>query len=119
MPERLTPERLEWIGHQVTQFGSVWTPREAMAFGAEAIPALIAEIDAVTAERDDAEGRASAHERMADELRGSLAAVLRIVSDWCAEANSTGGLDAGDLAWRLEQAGYPLPDTTTPTTEGD
>lgn len=37
-------------------------------------------------------------------------AVLRIVSDWCIEANEVGGVDAGDLAWRLEEAGFPLPD---------
>lgn len=37
-------------------------------------------------------------------------AVLRIVAAWCTEANEHGGLDAGDLAWRLETAGYPLPD---------
>lgn len=36
--------------------------------------------------------------------------VLRIVSDWCIEANENGGVDAGDLAWRLEQAGHPLPE---------
>lgn len=36
--------------------------------------------------------------------------VLRIVSAWCIEANDVGGVDAGDLSWRLEQAGYPLPD---------
>lgn len=36
--------------------------------------------------------------------------VLRIVSAWCVEANEAGGVDAGDLAWRLEQAGYSLPD---------
>ena len=40
----------------------------------------------------------------------AAAEVLRIVSAWCVEANDTGGIDAGDLAWRLEQAGYPLPD---------
>lgn len=38
-------------------------------------------------------------------------AVLRIVSDWCVEANEVGGIDAGDLAFRLEQAGHPLPET--------
>lgn len=36
--------------------------------------------------------------------------ILRIVSDWCIEANNIGGIDAGDLAWWLEEAGYPLPD---------
>jgi hypothetical protein len=36
--------------------------------------------------------------------------VLRIVEAWCIEANNVGGVDAGDLAWRLEQAGYPFPD---------
>lgn len=36
--------------------------------------------------------------------------ILRIVSAWCTEANDTGGIDAGDLAWRLQQAGYQLPD---------
>lgn len=38
-------------------------------------------------------------------------AALRIVSAWCYEANTSGGIDAGDLAWRLEDAGHPLPDT--------
>ncbi|MEU1805863.1 hypothetical protein [Streptomyces sp. NPDC019937] len=41
---------------------------------------------------------------------GALAAVLGIVSAWCVESNDVGGIDAGDLAWRLEQAGHPLPD---------
>lgn len=35
--------------------------------------------------------------------------VLRIVSAWCVEANEVGGVDAGDLARRLEQAGHRLP----------
>ncbi|MEV5592199.1 hypothetical protein [Streptomyces sp. NPDC052496] len=35
--------------------------------------------------------------------------VLRIVSAWCVKANEVGGVDAGDLAWRLEQAGHCLP----------
>ncbi|MEU0783478.1 hypothetical protein ABZ341_18130 [Streptomyces sp. NPDC006173] len=39
-------------------------------------------------------------------------AVLRIVSDWCVESNENGGIDAGDLAWRLEEAGHPLPADT-------
>ena len=43
-------------------------------------------------------------------LQGDVGSVLGIVSDWCVEANENGGVDAGDLAWRLEQAGYPLPD---------
>lgn len=37
--------------------------------------------------------------------------VLRIVNEWVIESNDVGGVDAGDLAWRLEQAGFPLPDT--------
>lgn len=45
----------------------------------------------------------------AAEERGRREA-LRIVSDWCVEANENGGVDAGDLAFRLEQAGFPLPD---------
>lgn len=40
----------------------------------------------------------------------ALAEALRIVAAWCCEANDVGGVDAGDLAWRLEQAGHPLPD---------
>lgn len=40
----------------------------------------------------------------------ALAEVLRLVSAWCVEANENGGVDAGDLAWRLEQAGHQLPD---------
>lgn len=35
--------------------------------------------------------------------------VLHIVSGWVIEANDVGGVDAGDLTWRLEQAGYELP----------
>lgn len=44
------------------------------------------------------------------DLLAAFDGVLRIVSDWCVEANNIGGVDAGDLAWRLEQAGYPLPE---------
>jgi hypothetical protein len=40
----------------------------------------------------------------------TLDGALRIVSDWCTEYNDCGGIDAGDLAWRLQQAGYRLPD---------
>lgn len=36
--------------------------------------------------------------------------ILRIVSGWCIEANENGGVDAGDLAFRLTDAGYELPD---------
>ncbi|MHB9857664.1 hypothetical protein [Streptomyces sp. YIM S03343] len=36
--------------------------------------------------------------------------ILRIVSGWVCESNDTGGIDAGDLTWRLEQAGYQLPE---------
>jgi hypothetical protein len=41
---------------------------------------------------------------------GDVDEVLRIVRDWVVESNDIGGVDAGDLAFRLEQAGYPLPD---------
>ncbi|WP_431772210.1 hypothetical protein [Streptomyces cucumeris] len=53
------------------------------------------------------------------EAKSALAEVLRIMSDWCVEANEVGGVDAGDLAFRLEQAGHPLPDdeTAAPTKE--
>lgn len=37
-------------------------------------------------------------------------AILRIFSDWCIESNDVGSVDAGDLARRLEQAGFPLPE---------
>lgn len=43
-------------------------------------------------------------------MSADAAKILEIVSAWCIEANDVGGVDAGDLAWRLEQAGYPLPD---------
>ncbi|MFI0768593.1 hypothetical protein ACH4TQ_27455 [Streptomyces sp. NPDC021218] len=46
------------------------------------------------------------------------AEVLGIVSAWCIEANDVGGVDAGDLAWRLEQAGHPLPDEDADDEEG-
>lgn len=48
----------------------------------------------------------------AEQQRGE---VLRVVSAWCVEANEVGGVDAGDLAWRLEEAGHPLPDTEEST----
>jgi hypothetical protein len=35
---------------------------------------------------------------------------LRIVDEWITEANSLDGLDAGNLIWRLEQAGRQLPE---------
>ncbi|MFH8752975.1 hypothetical protein ACH4GK_17730 [Streptomyces rimosus] len=37
--------------------------------------------------------------------------ILRIVAAWCIEANDIGGIDAGDLAQRLEEAGHPLPES--------
>lgn len=40
----------------------------------------------------------------------SLDGVLRIVADWVTEANDFGGIDADDLAWRLEEAGHKLPE---------
>ncbi|MFF9894930.1 hypothetical protein [Streptomyces longispororuber] len=57
--------------------------------------------------------RTTPHEfrRRAEEQRD---AVLRIVSDWVIESNDCGGIDAGDLTWRLQQAGYELPDEETP-----
>lgn len=42
--------------------------------------------------------------------QASLDGVLRIVSDWVTEANNVGGIDADDLTWRLEEAGYALPE---------
>ncbi|MEU8473725.1 hypothetical protein [Streptomyces hygroscopicus] len=42
-------------------------------------------------------------------LKAALAEVLRIVADWCTEANDVGGVDATDLAFRLEHAGHQLP----------
>lgn len=39
-----------------------------------------------------------------------VAEVLRIVAEWVIEAYDGGGVDAGDLVWRLEQARYRLPE---------
>jgi hypothetical protein len=50
------------------------------------------------------------HICLASDQADPVAAVLRIVSDWYIEVNEVGGVDAGDLVWRLEQAGYYLPD---------
>lgn len=47
----------------------------------------------------------------------ALAEVLGIVAAWCVEANDIGGVDAGDLAWRLKEAGHQLPDTDEADTE--
>jgi len=35
--------------------------------------------------------------------------VMSIVNEWCIEANDVGGVDATDLAFRLDAAGYRLP----------
>ncbi|MEU9793799.1 hypothetical protein AB0E27_24755 [Streptomyces sparsogenes] len=57
----------------------------------------------------------------AEAAHAALVEVLGIVTAWCVEANETGGVDATDLAWRLEQAGHPLPDeeTAAPAEDGD
>ncbi|GAA2092406.1 helix-turn-helix domain-containing protein [Actinomadura alba] len=49
-----------------------------------------------------------------ERARHDAARILQIVSDWCTEANNIGGVDATDLAWRLETAGYMLPDEEIP-----
>lgn len=46
----------------------------------------------------------------ATKAEAALDGVLRVVSDWVTEANNNGGIDADDLAWRLEQARYKLPE---------
>lgn len=43
-----------------------------------------------------------------------LEKVLRIVGGWVVEAHDLGGVDAGDLTWRLEEAGFPLPSSVPP-----
>jgi hypothetical protein len=43
------------------------------------------------------------------DLLGAFDKVMQVVNDWCVEYNNEGGIDAGDLAWRLEEAGYALP----------
>lgn len=39
-----------------------------------------------------------------------LEKALKIVWDWVTEANDVGGVDAGDLAWRLREAGFEPPE---------
>lgn len=100
----------------------------------DAVPELLAELNRTRAERDAFADRIDtltavaksnkAHvqtmygdlqeaQRERDQPAAALADVLRLVSAWCVEANETGGVDAGDLAWRLQQAGHPLPDEET------
>lgn len=50
--------------------------------------------------------KAAYAERRPDEL----AKVMQIVSEYVTASNDFGGLDANDLAFRLEQAGHPLPE---------
>lgn len=50
-----------------------------------------------------------------ERLKGDTSRVLHIVAAWCTQANDIGGVDAGDLAWHLEQAGFELPDESEPT----
>lgn len=40
----------------------------------------------------------------------ALADVMRMVTEFVVESNDCGGIDANDLASRLEQAGHPLPE---------
>jgi hypothetical protein len=55
--------------------------------------------------RDDYSTQASVDRA---DLLAILDKVMGIVGDWCVESNTSGGIDAGDLSWRLEEAGYPL-----------
>ncbi len=48
--------------------------------------------------------------RRGDEWKAKHNDVLRIVSAWVCESNNSGGIDADDLTWRLEQAGHQLPE---------
>lgn len=50
------------------------------------------------------------HEAALGLVESRLEQVLRIVSEYCVESNEVGGIDATDLAFRLEQAGHRLPD---------
>ncbi|WP_433699081.1 hypothetical protein [Nocardiopsis sp. CA-288880] len=47
----------------------------------------------------------------------SADAILAVVAEWCRESWEVGGINAGDLAWRLSEAGYPLPKDATPITD--
>lgn len=59
-------------------------------------------------------GTADTANAMLDALDAeAIAPLMRIVNEWVVEANDIGGVDAGDLAWRLERAGYPLPNNET------
>ena len=76
-----------------------------------------AEIERLRAALAEAERKIGHHNEVAntalrawDVMKAERAEILRIVSAWCVEANNQGGIDAGDLAWRLEQAGHPLPE---------
>lgn len=53
-------------------------------------------------------GALTPHEARQKAEKG-LTDVLGIVSAWYVEANDSGGMDVDALAWRLEEAGYPLP----------
>jgi hypothetical protein len=59
---------------------------------------------------DLAEAAAEKWRARAKRAEAARAAILKIVSGWCVEYNDIGGTDAGDLAWNLQAAGYPLPE---------
>ncbi|WP_435107332.1 hypothetical protein [Nocardiopsis synnemataformans] len=73
---------------------------------------------AVAVVADSATAEITARDERIRALEEQQAAILRIVADWCTEYWDVGGIDAGDLEWRLQQAGHPLPtDETDPTTD--
>lgn len=99
MTTPITDEQLEAIKARATQIDTELISHAVWTVVGEDTPALLAEVERLKAERDQ---------------------VLRLVADWCTEANDIGGVDAGDLAWRLEAAGFPLhelPSENEPSTE--
>lgn len=99
-------------GHPVAVFGHGDQAAADAAFFAHAredVPALLAAVEV-------AERKCGHHNEVAntalkawEAIKAERDEILRVVSAWCVEYNNVGGVDAGDLAWRLEAAGYPLP----------
>jgi hypothetical protein len=56
------------------------------------------------------EGQRARAEQAEEQRDQAAAAVLRVVARWLASAHRVGYVNAGDLAWCLAQAGYPLPE---------
>lgn len=70
---------------------------------------------AVATVADRATAEITARDERIRALEEERNAILRVVADWITEYYDIGGINAGDLKWRLQRARHPLPTAETDT----